>query len=613
MIKIIEKYIKNSLSFYQGVKILNKAEYPKYEKIEFTFVAEGIITLKGQSVTVQIALDNHFPLHKPLFFLKPFDALGFIPHVDNSGSICYVHDEGLIIDSTNVTAIIKEAFERVIKTLYDGIIGSNHQDILTEFEAYWNNLENIFLIESNVELTNWVKVIRVAEFENYHWYFAGDSNSDIMNYCYKYIGKTHMGRPTFVDAIYIPLREGTNIIPPNYGTFWTMSHIRQLIYKNVTNSNKRAIERIAKYKVRNNTVLIILISIPLANGHKTLFGVKYSKFTVIDRKRSGWRKEFLHPLYKTDCNCELVPVSISRHDKGYILPRGGGINQLNSKKVALIGCGSVGGHVAIELAKAGVQNLTLIDQDSLMQENVYRHVLGVNRLKSENYKDNKEFKEIVSAKVIGLKQEIEQKLPYSNVQVNSDFTDKIENIILSKKIDFKQYDLVISAIGNPTIELYLNEFIHGIQDMPPILFTWLEAYGIGGHAVLTNNNGKHGCLKCLYIDPFDRHKPLYSRASFAAEGQFFAKQISGCGSVYMPYGSLDSVQTAVIATRLAIDVLCGREKDNPVLSWKGNADLFLESGYKLSEHYSLSSEKLYNARYLYKNDSCQICGHLKDV
>ncbi len=612
MINLIENYVKNSLPYYHNVRILNKTEFPEYAEMDFSFLAEGEITLNGHSVTMQIALDNHFPLHKPLFFLKPYNALGFIPHVDRKGLICYSHDEGLLIDKGKIILIIEEAFEKAIKTLADGITGANHKDIQDEFEAYWSSLENIFYIESNVELTNRVKVIRVAEFENYNRYFAGDSNSDIMNYCYKYIGKDRMGKPTIVDALYIPLREVASISPPYYGTFWTINKFKRLIDKNVTNSNKKAIERIVKHRVRHNDVLIVLVSIPLTNGHKALIGVKYSKFSAKDIKRNRWKREFLHPLYKTSVNCKFVPLSISRHDKGYIMPRGGSRN-IDNKKVALIGCGSVGGYISVELAKAGVQNLTLIDQDILMQENVYRHILGVNSLTSEDYKNNRNSIERSNPKILALKRLIEQKLPYININAISKYSDNIENLISNHIIDFRQFDLVICALGNPTVELHLNEYFHKTYNMPPVIFTWLEAYGIGGHAILTNNCGQNGCLKCLYTDPFDKNSPLRNRASFAAADQFFAKQISGCGSVYLPYGSLDSVQTAVIATRLAIDVLCNREKDNPVLSWKGNSDLFLDSGFKLSEHYSLSSERLFDTRYLYKDDLCEICSHLKDV
>ncbi|PRR70131.1 ThiF family adenylyltransferase [Clostridium thermopalmarium] len=612
MLKLIEEYIRNSLPYYKNVKVLNENEYPKYKDHVFSLVMEGKVTLEGQSVTIQIALDKHFPLYKPLFFLKPYDALGFIAHVDSSGFICYIHDEGLLIDTNNVTGIIEEAFDKVLKTLKDGINGINRKDIQNEFESYWSHLDNTFLIESNIELTNNVKKIKVAKFENYPYYFAGDSISDIMNYCYKYIGKTRMGKPIFIDALYIPLREGTDIIPPSYGTFWTMKKFRHIIYKNVTSSNKKIIEHIVKHKVRSSDVLIVLVSIPLLNGNKAFIGVKYSNFSAIKQGANKRTEYFSHPLYKTDAKCKFVPVRIVRHDKGYIMPRGGGINLLTSKKVALIGCGSVGGYIAVELAKAGVQNITLIDQDTLMQENVYRHTLGVNSLIPERYKNNEGTVKFHS-KILGLKREIEEKLPYTNIEVLPEYIDRIENIISNNIVDFWKYDLVIVAIGNPTIELYINEYFHKKNGMPPVIFTWLEAYGIGGHAILTNNNNKNGCLKCLYTDPFDKQAPLYNRASFAAAGQFFAKQISGCGSVYMPYGSIDSMQTAIVATRLAIDVLIGKEKDNPILSWKGNADLFLDNGFKLSEYYFLTNENLFNSRYLYKNDFCDICGNLKGV
>ncbi|ADD03114.1 UBA/THIF-type NAD/FAD binding protein [Thermoanaerobacter italicus Ab9] len=611
MLNVIEEYIRKSLPYYNEVRVLDRSEYPKYGNYNFSLVMEGKVLLEGQSVTIQIALDDRFPLHKPLFFLKPYDALGFIPHVDINGFICYIRDEGIVIDTDNPLAIIEESFERVIKTLTDGKSGANYKDIQEEFEAYWGNLKDVSFIESNVELTNNVKVVKAAAFENYPRWFVGDSVNEIINYCYKYIGRTRMGKPTFTDALYIPLRDGTILNPPYYGDFWTVKQFRNLIYKNITSSNKRILEKIVKRKIRYDEVLIVLVSIPLSNGNKSLIGVKYSEFIPIEMNKNRLKKELSHPLYRTDANCKFVPLSVIRHDKAYIIPRGGGNSLLKDKKVALIGCGSVGGYIAVELAKAGIQKITLIDQDYLMQENVYRHVLGTDSLLMEKYKNGEKVEVLSNPKIIGLKNEIERKLPYTNVDVLPEYIDKIENIISNNTIDFKQFDLVIVAIGNPTIELYLNEFFHKNENMPPVIFTWVEAYGIGGHALLTNNNGKSGCLKCLYTDPFDEKAPLYNRASFAAAGQNFTKQVSGCSSVYIPYSSLDSMQTAILATRLAIDTLSGKEKDNPILSWKGNADIFIENGFKLSDRYSIPYEQLYDSRYLYKNKSCKICGHLK--
>lgn len=611
MLKVIEEFIKKSLPYYNDVRVLDKSEYPKYGNYKFSLVMEGKVLLDGQSVTIQIALDDHFPFHKPFFFLKPYDVLGFIPHVDISGFICYIRDEGIIINTDNPLAIIEESFDRVIKTLTDGKRRLNHKDIQEEFVDYWNNLNDISFIESNVDLSSNVKVVKVAQFENYPRWFVGDNVKAILNYCYKYIRNTRMGKPTFTNALYIPLRDGAVLFPPSYKEFWTVKQFRNIIYKNITGSNKRILERLVKQKIKPDDVLIVLVSIPLSDGNRTLIGVKYSEFTPLDINKSRRKKEFSHPLYKTDANCKFSPLCVIRHDKDYLVPRGGGNNSLKDKKVALIGCGSVGGYIAVELAKAGIQKITLIDHECLMPENVYRHLLGTDSLLIESYKNGKETGLPYNPKIFGLKKEIERKLPYTDIDVLSNYIDRIENVISNNVIDFRQYDLVIVAIGNPTIELYLNEYFHKNNDMPPIIFTWVEAYGIGGHALLTNNNGKSGCLKCLYTDPFDEKVSLYNRASFAAEGQTFAKQVSGCSSMYIPYSSLDALQTAILATRLAIDTLTGKEKDNPILSWKGNADIFLQNGFKLSDRYSVPYEQLYNTRYLYKNKSCKICGHLE--
>ena len=267
----------------------------------------------------------------------------------------------------------------------------------------------------------------------------------------------------------------------------------------------------------------------------------------------------------------------------------------------------------MELAKAGITHLTLVDNDSLSRENVYRHLLGTNSLLLETYKDNLKVTQSSNPKIFGLKKEIQDRLPHTTIEVSSKCVASIEDIIMINEVDFKQFDLIIVALGNPTIELYLNRYFHEERAMPPVLFTWLETYGIGGHALLTNNNGKNGCLQCLYSNPRDKNAPLYNQTSFAAEGQFFAKTISGCGSVYTPYGSLDSIQTTVLAAKMAINVLSGKEMDSPILSWKGNADTFLESGYRLSERYSLSEERLFNSRYNYKINACKVCGHLREV
>src|SRR5690606_1733286 len=53
---------------------------------------------------------------------------------------------------------------------------------------------------------------------------------------------------------------------------------------------------------------------------------------------------------------------------------------LANKHVVLVGAGSLGSQVAMQLARAGVGRLTLIDPDILNAENLGRHVLGIDDL-----------------------------------------------------------------------------------------------------------------------------------------------------------------------------------------------------------------------------------------
>lgn len=75
-------------------------------------------------------------------------------------------------------------------------------------------------------------------------------------------------------------------------------------------------------------------------------------------------------------NCQLEPVSL----KIDIFSRNTGILESDimlKKGVVIIGCGSVGSLVALELARAGVGRFFLIDMDVLSYHNICRHQCGV--------------------------------------------------------------------------------------------------------------------------------------------------------------------------------------------------------------------------------------------
>jgi len=206
--------------------------------------------------------------------------------------------------------------------------------------------------------------------------------------------------------------------------------------------------------------------------------------------------------------------------------------------------------------------------------------------------------------VEALKEEIESALPY--VQVTA-LSSTIEKALAEGSIQLSDYDLLVLAMGNPTVELEINAQVHALRGGPATVFTRLEPLGIGGHALLTRNAPGGGCFECLYTSPAGNEELQANRAAFAAPGQSFGRALSGCGSLYTPYGAMDAARTAAMAARLAVDALTGKEPGNPLLSWKGDAADFLAEGFRLSPRFRVTEDDLRRHRYAYRSTRCGIC------
>lgn len=591
-------FILNLLSNFTNARLID------FNNEALLLVADGEVHICGKTITIRILLDRFFPLHEPTFCLVPPDVLGYIPHIGANGQICYISTEGVCFDKDNPEGIVKESYSMAIATLEDGIAGTNADDSMNEVVAYFRHHNGMEEYDSNIKLTDEVKPIKLCGLKALNISFLGDHVDKIIEYCNKYYDPEVLENAVYSDAIYIPLQKNTVLPFQWFNVFWDIDQVREIIYKNINARNKRYFDKLLKTKVSSKNPILVVLKLQLPNNNKVLLGLS---FKCVDEKV---KKDFVyHPLLKQEGEYTLSPIVIKRHDSEYLAPRGGANNRLRRRKVALVGCGSVGGFIAFELARAGIEFISLFDNEVLEETNIYRHTLGIkNKFSfSKDLEGAWQIKKV--AKAIALKRNIEDNLPYTEVDVKNNYINYIEKIIQKNEVNYKNYDLIIVAIGNPTIELYLNNYFHSEKGFPPVLFTWLEAYGIGGHAILTNNRGNSGCLTCLYTDPFDKESELYNKASFAEKGQTFSKDMAGCANMFTPYGSLDAVQTAVLATRLAIDVLAGKEIDNPAFSWKGNSESFISAGYKLSRRFSLSSESIYENRYRYKIENCPICNN----
>lgn len=531
---------------------------------------EGEILVDGQEVTLQILLDPSFPLTLPRFHLKPWDALGFIPHIDLNGFICFADPEGLIVDRRRPVDVIKDSLQRVIQLLTDGVRGKNEQDFVNEFEAYWSRFKEHEIVYSTLEDGDQACRVVVASADGRPTYVSRNEQE-----IHQFLSGSPSGPLVIHSALYLPLQPGTIILPPRPDRdLWSVQEAREILLVNLSPANQR---RVAKLLKRQRVDKYVVVKLPRPAGGYSLFGFRFEKPSE------------RHPLQANGSANHLIPLKLIRVDRKFLTQRGGGSVELAEKRVLLVGCGALGSQVANLLTRAGILNLTLLDHDHLDPVNTFRHTLGRQYWRK--------------SKVEVLKEQLELNLPYASIKA---VVDTVENAIRRGIVRLSQYDLVILATGNPTIELYINELVFS-QERAMALFTWLEPLGIGGHALLVHPKGD-GCLECLYTPMVEGKGTLQNRASFAAPDQYFGRDLSGCANLHTPYGMIDAANIANLATRLAINALVGKESGNPLLSWKGDSTNFQMAGFRLSSRYSGSPTQLHEQRYGYYNPSCRVCG-----
>ena len=544
----------------------------------FAAAIEGEIEIQNRRARLQILLNHKFPHTGPIFKLVPPFAFGKIPHIESGGFLCLFPNDGLYFDFHNPKGIVQDSFERAMRILNDGICRENEGDWLDEFEIFWQRCVALTPKELSLPFLSQAVPCHIS---------PSDNIKRIQLVCeptgrplfFHDIGYNGVFSETFpfelekVDAVYIPFKPGTQLSFPGIES-WSPAKVRQLISMHCEGGS--SLRELLDWRPKKHEYVVF--GLPRPSGGVALFGVLFAHHDEA--------KESLHPLVSENSLSTLShPFSLGRLEREYLLPRGGGNGLLQEKKVAVVGCGSVGGFVALELARAGVGKICLVDHEFVEPSNIYRHVSGLMGLRNR--------------KVQALKREIEHKIPFTSVEIEPVC---VENVLRRKLPG--DFELVVVALGEPNLELRLNQFF--VQSSSTsVLYTWLEPYGIGGHALLSNNGGK-GCFECLYSKVEGQQYPQ-NRAAFAAPGQDFTKTLVGCGDFFTPYGSVHALKTAALATELALSCLLGDEKKNPLLSWKGSDLAFTKQGFQTSPRYSLSSEELFDLRYRYHDPQCSVC------
>lgn len=207
-------------------------------------------------------------------------------------------------------------------------------------------------------------------------------------------------------------------------------------------------------------------------------------------------------------------------------------SNIESAHVICVGVGSLGGAVALQLARSGIGRLTLIDPDTLVSANIGRHVLGAD--------------DLGQPKALALQERIRRDLPTVEVSAYSDF---VELTMYSKPDLLEKADLIIVTTADWESEVALwSAKSTGRQWR--LLQAWSEPHTHVGHALIAP------------LGEFD------ARYMFNDSGDFLHKYtewpdggiipLPACGESFIPGGSLGMTNIASMVSQTALRALAGQ-------------------------------------------------------
>lgn len=225
---------------------------------------------------------------------------------------------------------------------------------------------------------------------------------------------------------------------------------------------------------------------------------------------------------------KAYPMIAVRMDDRYVTQRNTpGRATLVGKKIALVGCGTIGGFLAELLLKAGAGledgELALVDPDILFPQNIGRHRLGLNRT--------------LQFKALGLKEELSAGAPTANIRAL---------LVKAEEADLSRFDLIINATGEEALGHCLTTILVRRGMFIPILTVWVEGPGVAVRGLL-RDTVEGACTRCLSDVT---RAPLFPVVNEPVPTELAGH---GCEGLYVPFPATVSIQAACLAAEMVAD------------------------------------------------------------
>lgn len=473
-----------------------------------------------------------------------------LPHVNGGGYLCYVQEMEADWNPNNLLGLyitvdqqIKKTLDNSVKSLESGEV--EQTELEGEFAAYWKPARYVYALSNFGSINGYISYLTLNRHKNNHDHkesiLYSMSTNDIQQ---KWLSQRELEefesqklktftlkvRPTRLSGISWPPKDPTEFFE----------------WLSVVDHGAKA--QLVKYFVENHSKhhLILLeidkqdtLGVILELNQNT---VQFSTYTNTKKTGKSGRKLDLKRassvLSGKFAFNKFQRISFVKADQNTVISRNRSrpdIGDLRTKKIALIGCGTIGGYIAELLIRSGAGMgsgcLHLYDKDTYGPHNFGRHTLS-----SSDFGKNK---------AIALKDRLDNATHLMTKIWASDNGFPLSTNHLSL------YDIIIEVTGRAPISkrlAYLVRQITGPQK-PIIIHGFNDGNGIASKVFIDYSDGCYNCLcgdRTFYPNGIDeRFKDLL---------EINAKKVS-CGSTYTPYDAAVSIMTAALLQEATLSTL----------------------------------------------------------
>ncbi len=520
----------------------------------------GKFSVRGEQIGITIQLES-FPSKLPEIYLdKPLKE----PSLNISGTKICIGRPNVLLDIRNIKGIIRDSLKRAEDILYRAMDSTvPFADFESELLSYWPGGSPVVTLVDADDSTR-----KVLTFTNQQllkrniWAVVGEKSSLdrllTLQFAISTIGEK------YDEGLFLRLETPLSTDDLKFPRDQKASSIISFLKKKLNSSDLKETERFLSKKREGETSVLVL-SVPGKNERSliAIVGVPSNDGSYI-----------------------YSAANVQRQDRRYLIQRGGASVDLLEKRVAIVGCGSVGSRIAEFLASTGVGEIRLIDDDTYEVYNTYRHVLGVYSA------GRKKCCELVTF--------LSRRFP--NIRVSHEHRS-IQSVLLKVPTFVEDVDVIILATGNHSLELQLNQYFYSNQRK--VFYAWVDPLGLWGHVLFSVGRPTIGCLECLY--EWDSQNGIYNCASFAGPFQEFSRIQSGCGGAFVPFSILQAARIGLEASQLCSEVLFSKQKESILLSWFASDKTFVDAGFSMSPRAKLFLPGEVKRSTDFVKASCPVC------